>query len=267
MTVDLEDYYCDLPLFTWGNYEERVVETTRIILGLFEKYKVEATFFTLGYIAEKHPDLIEEVRSRGHEIASHSYSHPNIRHMTKEDFEKDLVKSLDILKKVSGDKVLGFRAPYFSINKLNLWAFDVIKKHVRYDSSLFPVRFHYDCEEAPRHIYRMSDNNPLEQNDTGEFIELPMTTLRLPIIGNLPVAGGLYLRLLPYSLLRFGIEKINKAGYPAIFYIHPKDLDRALPRLPGNPWHIYWGLNGSTKKFESILMNFRFSSVRQFMSL
>jgi hypothetical protein len=94
-----------------------------------------------------------------------------------------------------------------------------------------------------------------------------MTTLWLPFIGNLPVSGGLYLRLLPYGLLRFGIEKINKAGYPAIFYVHPKDLDPALPRIPGNPWHIYWGLNGSNKKFESVLMNFRFSSVREFMSL
>ena len=267
MTVDLEDYYCDLPFSTWGNYQDRVVETTRVILDLFEKYKVEATFFTLGYIAQKHPDLIEDVKSRGHEIASHSYSHPNLKFITRHHFEKDFVKSLEILKKVSGEKILGFRAPYFSINKQNLWTFDVIKKYLRYDSSLFPVRFHYGCHDVPRYIYRMSDKNPLEQDDTKEFIELPMTTLQLPVIGNFPVAGGLFLRMLPHYLLRIGIQKFNKAGFPAVFYLHPKDLDRTLPRIPGNPWHTYWGLNSASRKFESILRTFKFSSVRDVLLL
>ena len=267
MTVDLEDYYCDLPFSSWSDHKDRVVAATRTILNLFDIYKVEATFFTLGYIAERHPDLIEEVKSRGHEIASHSYSHPNVRNMTQEEFEKDLVRSLDILRKLSGEKVLGFRAPYFSINKLNLWAFNVLKKFLRYDSSLFPVKFHYDCNEAPKHIYRMSDISPFESNDTGKFTELPMTTLQVPVVGNMPAAGGLYLRLLPSSILKIAIKKFNKAGQPAVFYIHPKDLDPAMPRIVGYPWHTYWGLSGSTKKFESILRNFRFSSVRQFLSL
>lgn len=267
MTVDLEDYYCDLPFSSWGNYKDRVVATTKTMLDLFEKHKVEATFFTLGYIAEKHPDLIEEVKSKGHEIASHSYSHPNLTHMNPQAFEQDLVKSLDILRKISGEKVLGFRAPYFSINKLNLWAFKVLKKFLRYDSSLFPVKFHYHCNEAPRQIYTVSDINPFEINETGQFTELPMTTLQVPLVGNIPAAGGLYLRLLPSEILKVAIKKFNKVGQPGVFYIHPKDLDSAMPRIEGYPWHTYWGLRSSTKKFESILSNFKFSSVREYLSL
>ena len=110
MTVDLEDYYCHLPISNWDKYESRVVKTTRTILDLFEKYNVSATFFTVGYIAEKHPELIEEVVSKGHEIGSHGYSHTNIKKMNRESFESDLLKSLEVLRRLSGENVLGFRA-------------------------------------------------------------------------------------------------------------------------------------------------------------
>src|SRR5688572_9326878 len=157
MTVDLEDYYCHLPIFLWGKYESRVVMTTRTILDLFDIYKANATFFTIGYIAEKHPELIEEIVSRGHEIASHGYSHHSVKNMNVKEFEYDLKKSLEVLETISGEKVLGFRAPYCSINKQNLWAFHVMRKNrIRYDCSLCPVRFHYGLpDDAPRHIYRM----------------------------------------------------------------------------------------------------------------
>jgi polysaccharide deacetylase family protein (PEP-CTERM system associated) len=266
MSVDLEDYYCDLPFPTWNKYESRVVETTKTILDLFEKYNVYATFFTVGYIAEKDPELIEQVRSKGHEISSHGYFHANAKNMTMENFEADLLKSLEVLRKVSGEKILGFRTPYFSINKQNFWAFDVIKKHLQYDSSVFPVKFHYGLSDAPTYIYRMSDEDPLTEDSNSKFIEIPMTTLKLPFIGNFPIAGGHYMRFLPYSFLRRGIEKFNKAGFPAIFYIHPKDLDLATPRIPGYQWHNYWGLNGAIKKFESLLKSFRFSSARDVIS-
>src|SRR2546428_596254 len=117
MSVDLEDYYCDLPFSTWDRYEGKVVNNTKIILNFFEEYHVTATFFTLGYIAEKHPELIEEIKSKGHEIASHGYSHTDVRKMTKESFESDLVKSIEILRRIAGEKILGFRAPFFSIVK------------------------------------------------------------------------------------------------------------------------------------------------------
>lgn len=267
MSVDLEDYYCDLPFPTWNKYESRVLDTTKPILDLFEKYKVQATFFTLGYVAERHPGLIEEISARGHEISSHGYSHTDLRNMSKESFESDLVKSLGILRKITGEEILGFRAPFFSIYKQNFWAFDVMKKYLRYDSSLFPVKPHYSLPEAPRYIYRMSDKDPLKEDVDGKFIELPMTTFRLPCIGNFPTAGGIYMRFLPFKLLKISIERFNKSGFHAIFYIHPKDLDPEMPRIPGYPWHIYWGLKRSTKKFESLLRSFRFSSVREVLKL
>jgi hypothetical protein len=113
----------------------------------------------------------------------------------------------------------------------------------------------------------MSDKDPLTEDVDGKFIELPMTTFRLPCIGNLPTAGGIYMRFLPFKLLKLSIERFNKSGFNAIFYIHPKDLDPEMPRIPGYPWHIYWGLKRSTKKFESLLRSFRFSSVREVLKL
>ena len=266
MSIDLEDYYCDLPFSTWNQYESKVIENTQIILDLFEKYKVQATFFTLGYIAEKHPELIEKIKSQGHEIASHGYSHTDIRKMTKESFESDLLKSLSILEKISGEKILGFRAPFFSITKQNLWAFEILKKHLRYDSSIFPVKtIQYGMSGALTHPYFVSDEDPLKENENGNFLELPLATLKLPIIGNLPIAGGFYLRFLPNLFLKSGIKKMNKKKIPAICYLHPKDLDPKMPRIKEYSWYYYWGLNHALKKFESLLKNFEFSSVREVM--
>jgi polysaccharide deacetylase family protein (PEP-CTERM system associated) len=265
MTVDLEDYYCHLPIFLWDKYESRVVKTTRTILDLFDKYKVNATFFTIGYIAEKHPELIEEVVSRGHEIASHGYSHQNVKNMDVKEFEYDLKKSLEVLERISGEKVMGFRAPYCSINKENLWAFHVMRKNrIKYDCSLCPVRFHYGLpDDTPRHIYRTSYKDPLSEDPNSTFIEIPMNTLRLPLIGNIPVGGGHYLRFLPPNILKASIKKFNKCGFPAIFYIHPHDLDPAKPRVPNAAWHNYWGLKEATDKFRSVLEDFRFCSARE----
>src|SRR6187431_125746 len=140
MSVDLEDHYSHLPFSTWEKFDSKLIGPTRKILELFKSYNVEATFFILGYIADKHPSLIEEIKSQGHEIASHGYFHTNVKKINRESFESDLLRSLDVLRKISGEKVLGFRAPYFSINNKNLWAFDIIKKYFRYDSSIFPVK-------------------------------------------------------------------------------------------------------------------------------
>lgn len=263
MSVDLEDYFCDLPFSTWENYDSRVIITTKKILDLFEKYNVTATFFTLGYIAEKFPELIEEIKSHGHELSSHGYSHTDIRKMSKDQFELDLVKSISIIRKISGEKVLGFRAPFFSINQTNLWVFDILKKHMTYDSSIFPVRTPlYGIPSAKRHHYTVSDLNPLEENSNGNFTEIPLSTLHLPIIGNIPIAGGFHLRFLPTQLIKFGIKKLNNSNFPSVFYIHPKDLDPEMPNISEYNWTYYWNLKNATKKFESILKNFKFSSIR-----
>lgn len=263
MSVDLEDYYCDLPFQEWSKYESRIIQTTKIVIDLFEKYKVNATFFVLGYIAEKHSELIEHIKSKGHEISSHGYFHTDLRKMTKESFEIDLTKSLQVLQKIAGENVLGFRAPFFSITKQNFWVFDILKKYLKYDSSIFPVKTPlYGIPDAPNHPYHMSDIDPLDEDSSSKFMEIPPATLQLPIIGNIPIAGGFHMRFLPFQLLKFGIKKINKNGFPAMCYIHPKDLDPDMPRIPEYAWHYYWGLKNAFCKFESILKNFKFSSVR-----
>jgi polysaccharide deacetylase family protein (PEP-CTERM system associated) len=268
LSIDLEDNFCDLPYPTWTNYESRVVNTTKVILDLLRRYNTRATFFTVGYIAERHPQLVESLIAEGHEIASHSYSHPNLKNVSKDSFESDLESSLDTLRRLSGEKVLGFRAPYFSVSRQNFWIFDIMKRrHLLYDSSIFPVGPHYGFADAPRYPYRMSDEDPLKEDANSNFIEIPPATLKLPILGNAPVAGGFYLRFLPFQLIKMGIRKLNASGHNAMCYIHPEDLAPDRPRLPGYTWHYYWGLDRALKKFEALLKNFRFSSVREVLLL
>ena len=187
MSIDLEDYFCDLPFSQWKNYESRVVETTNVILKLLERYNVQATFFCLGFIAETHPELIENIQAKGHELGTHGYYHTDVRKMTSESFESDLKKSIQIIEKISGDKVLGFRAPFFSISKKNLWAFNIMKKFLKYDSSIFPVRSPlYGISNAITHPYFVSKNDPLKIDDNSDFLEIPPLTLKMLIVRNLP---------------------------------------------------------------------------------
>jgi peptidoglycan-N-acetylglucosamine deacetylase len=265
MSVDLEDNYCDLPFSTWNQYDDRILETSKIILDLFEKHNIRATFFTVGYIAQKHPQLIEEIISKGHEIASHGYSHMDISATDRQGFELDFIKSKQILEKVSGEKVLGFRAPYFSIRNQG-WAFEFLRKHIRYDSSIFPVKPHYNCADAPRHIYTVSEKNHFEEDPMSNFSEIPMATLSLPVIGAFPIAGGFHLRLLPIQIVKLGIKQLNSSGHAAMIYIHPEDLNKTRARLPGYGWHYFWGLKGAKKKFEALLRSFKFSSAREVLN-
>ena len=268
MTVDLEDYFCDLPFSSWSNYPSRVVQTTETILELLTKYKVTATFFTLGYIADQHPELIEKIVSLGHEIASHSYSHLDLRKISGEVLEDDLKKSIASLEKISNEKIQGFRAPFFSISKHNLDKFNIIKKYFKYDSSIFPAKTPlYGISEAPRFAYQFSSESPLESISDGELLEIPPATLKIPIYGNIPIAGGFYFRFLPTSLIKYGISKLNKMGQPAMCYIHPKDLDENMPKINSYSWHYYYNLKNGKKNYESILKNFKFCSVREKYSL
>jgi len=268
MSVDLEDFFCDLPFESWSKYESRVLKNTNKILDLFEKYQIKATFFTLGYIAEKFPDLIKKIDDKGHEIASHSYSHLDIRKTTEKDFENDIVKSIKILEKIIGKKVLGFRAPYFSIDKKSFWAMKILSKYFKYDSSIFPVKTPlYGIRNAPRNIYKPNLTNPSIEDVESELIEIPLATDRIPIIGNIPIAGGFHLRFLPYFYIKYGLNKINNSNNSFIFYIHPKDLDPEMPKINEYAWHYYYNLSGATKKFEKILKDFEFCSVKDFLKL
>ena len=268
MSVDLEDYYCDLEFEKWSQFEDRVVENTNKILDLFEKYDVKATFFTLGYIAEKFPELVKEIDQRGHEIASHSYSHQDIRKTSKDRFEEDIKKSINILEEITGEKVFGFRAPYFSIDKKSFWAMEILSKYFKYDSSIFPVKTPlYGIRNAPRNIYKPNLANPSIEDSKSNLIEIPMATHKIPIIGNVPIAGGFHLRFLPYFYIKYGLNKINENGNPFMFYIHPKDLDPNMPKIKEYGWHYYYNLNGATKKFKKVLEDFKFITVKEFLKI
>lgn len=268
MSIDFEDYFCDLPFSTWNEYKNRVVETTPILLKLFSKYNVKATFFVVGYFAEKFPELIKEIHEEGHEIASHSFSHIDLRKTSKIEIEKDLIKSFEVLEKVTGDKVLGFRAPFFSIDNSNSWIIDFLRKHIKYDSSIFPVKSPlYGIPNAPRQIYHPSQKNFLENNESEEFIEIPLLTNRILSSYNLPSAGGFYFRFLPYFLISQGIKKSNHENRPAMLYFHPKDLDINMPKIKEYSWHYYYGKRNILKKFEKLLNNFEFTSAKDFLSL
>ena len=268
MSIDFEDYFCDLPFATWNEYENRVIETTPTLLELFSKYDVKATFFVVGYFAEKFPELIKGIHEEGHEIASHSFSHIDLRKESRVEIEKDLIKSFEVLENVTGEKVLGFRAPFFSIDDSNSWVMDFLKKHIKYDSSIFPVKSPlYGIPDAPRDIYHPSQKNFIKNDESEEFIEIPLLTNRILSCYNLPSAGGFYFRSLPYFLISQGIKKFNHENKPAMLYFHPKDLDINMPKIKEYSWHYYYGKRNILKKFEKLLNDFEFTSAKDFLNL
>lgn len=267
MSVDLEDYFCDLPFSEWPKYQSRIEMTTEKMLEEFDKYHVKATFFTLGYIADNFPHLIKKIYDKGHELASHSYSHIDLRKVTKEEFEKDFLKSLKSIKNITGEKVLGFRAPFFSINSNNFWVFDILRKHVKYDSSIFPVKTtQYGISHAPTKMYHPSQKNILEDDKEEKFIEIPPLTYRL--LGyDLPIAGGFYFRFFPFFLIKKGINKSNKQNATAMIYIHPKDLDYNMPKVKSYSWHFYYGKKNILQKFQKLLTEFKFGTAKEVLGL
>ena len=268
MTVDFEDYFCDLPFSEWGKYDSRIIKTTSVLLDLFTKYNIKSTFFVVGYIAQKYPDLINKIKEKGHEIASHSYSHLDLRKATRNEVEKDLLKSFETIENIIGEKVMGFRAPFFSIDNSNSWVLEFLKKYVKYDSSIFPVKTPiYGVPDAPKIIYHPSKENFIKNDSTEKFIEIPPLTSKIFSLYNLPVAGGFYFRALPYFFISNGIKKINETNNPAMLYFHPKDLDNNMPKIKEYSWHYYYGKRNIVKKFERLLDSFEFTSVQDFLGL
>lgn len=223
LTIDLEDWYQGLTstsrrIDQWPRFENRVVENTERILEILGQASVKATFFVLGYVADQFPNLIQRVADDGHEIALHGYHHQHVHRLTLDQFCRDVALGMEAVQQASGRKVIGFRAPMFSINGSTNWALqELCAMGFRYDSSMFPIRnFYYGNPNAPRHPYR-----PLEGS---AFMEFPLATVR--IIGiNWPVGGGFYVRTLPYQLIRAGIRHLNQEGQPAVMYVHPWELD------------------------------------------
>jgi polysaccharide deacetylase family protein (PEP-CTERM system associated) len=211
----------------WGRHPSRVVGNTRRILRLLRQSDVRATFFVLGWVADRQPSLVREIRDDGHEVATHGYWHELIYRQTPAQFAEDLARSLEAIQRASGLRPIGYRAPGFSITRDSLWAIDILRRHgMRFDSSIFPLVAHdrYGLRGASRFANRVSDG----------LWEFPVSTVR--VAGqNLPVAGGGYFRLYPFWLTERAVAHLNAQGHAAVMYLHPWEFDPEQPPVKGVP--------------------------------
>jgi polysaccharide deacetylase family protein (PEP-CTERM system associated) len=230
MTIDVEDYF-QVSAFarhisrdSWPTLSCRVEANIDRILTLLNEKHIKATFFTLGWIAERYPDMVRRIAHAGHEIASHGYGHLRASDQSAEEFKDDITRSKALLEDISGQEVKGYRAPSFSIGTQNLWALDVLfEAGYRYSSSIYPIQHdHYGMPDAPRFAFYPNGENGL--------LELPLTTVRL-MNRNLPAGGGGYFRFFPYAMSRWLMQRVNSHDQQsAIFYFHPWEIDPGQPR-------------------------------------
>jgi polysaccharide deacetylase family protein (PEP-CTERM system associated) len=264
-TIDVEEYFQVsafepyVPRSAWDRFESRVAASVQRLLDLLQRYEARATFFVLGWVAERDPRLIRAIAAAGHEVASHGWDHRRVTQLTEAAFRVSVRRSKRLLEDVVGEPVVGFRAPSFSIVRGREWALDVlIEEGYAYDSSLFPVaRRSYGYHGGARdpHVLRGA---------AGDIVEVPPATLRRWGV-NVPAAGGAYFRLLPYALARSALRDCGDRGVPGTFYVHPWEVDPDQPRLPVS-WFTrtrhYGGLKRTLPRLERLLGEFRFNSVR-----
>ena len=260
LSCDVEDYF-QVAAFDgvlaregWDQQPRRVDRNTHAVLDLFARCGVKGTFFTLGWVAERHPDLVRRMAADGHEVASHGYDHAKVSTLTPAQFRADIRRTKALLEDLSGQPVRGYRAPSYSIGRDNLWALEVLQEegHV-YSSSIYPIRHdHYGMPEAPRFAFRTRPEG---------LLELPVTTVN--VAGQqLPCGGGGYFRLLPYRLCRWALRRVNQHdGRAGIFYFHPWEIDPGQPRVPHAPLKSrvrhYVNLDSMERRIERLLRDFR----------
>ena len=259
LTIDVEDYF-QVSAFapyiarsSWDDRECRVERNVGQILELLERRQVKATFFTLGWIAERYPALVRRIVDGGHELASHGYGHERASDLDERAFFADIDRAKKMLEDLAGRPVQGYRAPSFSIGTGNLWAFDCLARAgYRYSSSVYPIKHdHYGMPDSPRFAYRVNE----------VLLEIPVTTLRM-FNRNLPSSGGGYFRLLPYPVSRWMLQQINGSEREAaVFYFHPWELDEHQPRPPGldlkTRFRHYVNIPRMAGRLESLLADFR----------
>lgn len=267
MTVDVEDYFHVAALAKsidksqWNDMEYRVEGSTRRLLDLFDEQGIHATFFVLGWVARRSPDLIREIHRRGHEVASHGMSHDLVYNQTPQVFAAETRESKALLEDIIGVPVLGYRASTYSITKRSLWALDVLKEAgFLYDSSIFPI--HHDKYGIPD----AKQVPALIQTPAGaSIVEFPMSTA--PYFGlRMPVSGGGYFRLLPFWLTRAGLNKLNRTlRRPFIFYLHPWEIDHGQPRIEASMlsrFRHYTNIDQCEARLTRLMQHFRFGRVR-----
>lgn len=260
MSVDVEDYF-QVSAFeniidrqNWDSMECRVEKNTNRILDIFSEVDLRATFFTLGWVAERFPQLVKRIADEGHEVASHGFSHKRVVQLTRDEFREEVRKTKELLEDLSGQRVNGYRAPSYSINKENLWAFDILSEvGYQYSSSIYPIHHDlYGIPDAPRFSHFYSD---------GKILEIPITTVEL-FGKKLPCGGGGYFRLLPYTVSKMAMKRVNAADKKScIFYFHPWEIDPEQPRQKNasmkSRFRHYLNLNKMETRLKSLIRDFQ----------
>ena len=263
LTIDVEDYF-QVSAFTpyvarseWEQRDGRVEQNVDRILAMLEEYGARATFFTLGWVAERYPQLVRRIVDEGHELASHGFAHKRASEQSPEAFFSDIQLAKIVLEDLGGVEVRGYRAPSFSIGPTNPWAFECIERAgYRYSSSIYPVRHdHYGTPDAPRFTHDVREG----------LLEVPVTTMRL-FGRNWPAGGGGYFRLMPYAMSRWLLRRVNRVDQqPAIFYFHPWEIDDAQPRVPGidarTRFRHYLNLHRMEHRLRHLLFDFEWGRV------
>ena len=281
LSVDVEDYF-QVSAFervverdSWGTFESRVVANTNRLLDLFQEKGVRATFFVLGWVAEREPSIVRRIALEGHEIASHGHWHKLVYQQSPSEFRQEVRRSKELLESLALSPVLGFRAPSFSITKASLWALDVLAEEgFVYDASIFPIRHdRYGIPGAPRHAHLVDGQyGPLCGDGSGAaaLLEVPASTVRVAGL-TLPVSGGGYFRLLPYGWTRWGIRRVNRLERrPVVFYVHPWEIDPGQPRLHGprlSRVRHYRNLEKTEVRLRRLLSEFRFGTIASTIAL
>jgi polysaccharide deacetylase family protein (PEP-CTERM system associated) len=258
LTIDVEDYFQVsafapyIPRDQWGALDCRIERNVDRILRLLDDGDTKATFFTLGWIAERYPQLVRRIVDGGHELASHGYGHERVSDLSEAAFFADIETAKKLLEDLSGHEVKGYRAPSFSIGTGNLWAFDCLERAgYRYSSSIYPIRHdHYGMPDAPRFAHQVRPG----------LLEVPVTTARL-LDRNWPASGGGYFRLMPYALSRWLLQRVNRRdGQSAVFYFHPWEIDSGQPRIAGinakTHFRHYLNLHRTHARLQRLLADF-----------
>ena len=265
LTIDVEDYFqvsAMVPYIDRGDWDQRECRVERNIdriLQLLAAHDTRATFFTLGWVAERYPDMVRRIVREGHELASHGYGHQRVTDLSEPEFYDDIHRAKGLLEDIGGQPVLGYRAPSFSIGANNLWALDtLLRAGYRYSSSIYPVQHdHYGMPDAPRFAYAAREG----------LLEVPPTTMRV-FKRNLPSSGGGYFRLLPYSVSRWMLQQVNRRdAQSAIFYFHPWEIDADQPRVPGinlkTRFRHYVNIGRTEQRLSRLLKDFHWGRMDQ----
>lgn len=265
LSFDVEDYF-QVSAFNdaierseWRRHRLRVDRNTRVLLDLLAKYGVKATFYTLGWIAEREPQLVKDIAAAGHEVASHGYSHQLIYNQTREEFVEETRRSKAVLEDLAQKPVVSYRAASYSITRESLWALDVLHEQgFTLDSSIFPIRHdRYGLRGGPL------EPHYVVLRSGGRLMEFPISTVQWMGL-SVPVSGGGYFRLYPYSLSRLLARRVNQEGRPFVFYLHPWEVDPEQPRVKVDAlthFRHYNNLDRCCERLERLLNDFRFGTV------